>query len=85
MMGLIFDEPPFMAAAELTVMAACLHGCSVFHSLVNWPMNWPCRGILGNSLAETLMAAGEDLGVTPYGLEALNVMRIEKAIPPPLN
>jgi methylglutamate dehydrogenase subunit C len=32
----------------------------------------------GNALAAELMAAGEDLGVTPYGTEALSVMRIEK-------
>ena len=30
------------------------------------------------ALAEALMTAGAPFGVTPYGLEALNVMRIEK-------
>ncbi|MCZ8316932.1 sarcosine oxidase subunit alpha family protein [Phreatobacter sp.] len=32
----------------------------------------------GDALARALMAAGRDLGVTPYGTEALAVMRIEK-------
>ncbi len=32
----------------------------------------------GEALARALMAAGRDLGVTPYGTEALAVMRIEK-------
>jgi glycine cleavage system aminomethyltransferase T len=32
----------------------------------------------GDALARELMAAGEDLGVMPYGTEALSVMRIEK-------
>jgi methylglutamate dehydrogenase subunit C len=32
----------------------------------------------GDALARALMAAGRPLGVTPYGLEAMNVMRIEK-------
>jgi methylglutamate dehydrogenase subunit C len=32
----------------------------------------------GDALIRTLHAAGPDLGVTPYGLEALNVLRVEK-------
>ena len=32
----------------------------------------------GDALIRTLMQAGGELEVTPYGLEALNVMRIEK-------
>jgi len=32
----------------------------------------------GDALIRKLFAAGADLGATPYGLEALNVMRIEK-------
>ena len=32
----------------------------------------------GDALVRALMAAGEDLGVVPYGTEALGVMRIEK-------
>jgi sarcosine oxidase subunit alpha len=32
----------------------------------------------GEALMQQLFDAGTDLGVTPYGIEALNVMRIEK-------
>ncbi|MEZ5850836.1 MAG: sarcosine oxidase subunit alpha family protein [Hyphomicrobiaceae bacterium] len=32
----------------------------------------------GNALMAALMQRGADLGITPYGLEAMNVMRIEK-------
>ena len=32
----------------------------------------------GNSMMETLMKAGEEFNATPYGTEALGVMRIEK-------
>ncbi len=35
----------------------------------------------GDALARALMAAGRPLGVTPYGLEAMGVMRIEKGHP----
>jgi methylglutamate dehydrogenase subunit C len=35
-------------------------------------------GHRGDALIRSLHAAGEDLGVTPYGLEALNVLRVEK-------
>src|SRR5262249_12244923 len=31
-----------------------------------------------NALVRALMVAGEDLGVTPYGLEAMDVLRVEK-------
>jgi heterotetrameric sarcosine oxidase alpha subunit len=35
----------------------------------------------GDALVRALFAAGQDLGVTPYGTEALGVMRIEKGHP----
>ncbi len=35
-------------------------------------------GGYGDALARALMAAGRPFGVTPYGLEAMGVMRIEK-------
>jgi sarcosine oxidase subunit alpha len=35
----------------------------------------------GEALLEALFAAGEDLGVTPYGTETLGVLRIEKGHP----
>ena len=35
-------------------------------------------GHRGDTLIRTLHDAGQDLGVVPYGLEALNVLRVEK-------
>jgi sarcosine oxidase subunit alpha len=72
------DAFPFMAAADLTVMgglAARLFRIS-FSGELAYEIAVPSR--YGDALARALMAAGADLGVTPYGLEALGVMRIEK-------
>ncbi len=72
------DAFPFMAAAELTVcdgIPARLFRIS-FSGELAYELAVPAR--YGDALARVLMQAGEDLGVTPYGLEALNVMRIEK-------
>ena len=67
-----------MAAAELTIcngIPARLFRIS-FSGELAYEVAVPAR--YGDALARVLMEAGEDLGVTPYGLEALNVMRIEK-------
>jgi sarcosine oxidase subunit alpha len=32
----------------------------------------------GNAVARALMVAGEEFGATPYGIEALSIMRVEK-------
>ena len=32
----------------------------------------------GNMVARAVMQAGEEFGITPYGVEALSIMRIEK-------
>jgi sarcosine oxidase subunit alpha len=69
---------PFMAAAELTVLGgvkARLFRIS-FSGELAYEIGVPAR--YGDALARALMAAGRDLGVTPYGLEAMSVMRIEK-------
>ena len=69
---------PFMAAAELTIcngIPARLFRIS-FSGELAYEVAVPAR--YGDALARVLMEAGEDRGVTPYGLEALNVMRIEK-------
>jgi len=69
---------PYMAAAELTVLGgleARLFRIS-FSGELAYELGVPAS--YGDALARALMAAGEDLGVTPYGLEAMSVMRIEK-------
>lgn len=69
---------PFMACAELTVcggLRARLFRIS-FSGELAFEIAVPAR--YGQALMERLMAAGSDLGVTPYGTEALGVLRIEK-------
>jgi len=69
---------PFMACAELTICGgtpARLFRIS-FSGELGFELAVPAP--FGAALAEALMAAGADLGVTPYGVEALNVLRIEK-------
>jgi heterotetrameric sarcosine oxidase alpha subunit len=69
---------PFMACAELTIcdgLRARLFRIS-FSGELAYELAVPAR--YGAALMARLMEAGEDLGVTPYGTEALGVLRIEK-------
>jgi len=69
---------PFMACAELTICGgtpARLFRIS-FSGELGYELALPAA--FGAALAEVLMNEGADLGVTPYGVEALNVLRIEK-------
>ena len=69
---------PFMACAELTIcggLRARLFRIS-FSGELAYEIAVPAR--YGQALMERLMAQGADLGVTPYGTEALGVLRIEK-------
>ncbi|MBT9385680.1 sarcosine oxidase subunit alpha family protein [Pseudooceanicola sp. CBS1P-1] len=69
---------PFMACAELTIcggLRARLFRIS-FSGEMAYEIAVPAR--YGNALMERLMQQGADLGVTPYGTEALAVLRIEK-------
>ncbi|MEO1564036.1 MAG: sarcosine oxidase subunit alpha family protein [Pseudomonadota bacterium] len=72
---------PFMACAELTVcggVPARLFRIS-FSGELAYELAVPAR--YGESLFDVLMEAGSEFGVTPYGLEALSAMRIEKGHP----
>ncbi|RWJ39817.1 MAG: sarcosine oxidase subunit alpha family protein [Mesorhizobium sp.] len=78
---------PFMACAELTVcggLRARLFRIS-FSGELAYEVAVPAR--YGQALIERLMELGADLGATPYGTEALGVLRIEKghAAGPELN
>ncbi|RWM24726.1 sarcosine oxidase subunit alpha family protein [Mesorhizobium sp.] len=78
---------PFMACAELTVcdgLRARLFRIS-FSGELAYEIALPAR--YGHALMERLMQLGADLGATPYGTEALGVLRIEKghAAGPELN
>jgi heterotetrameric sarcosine oxidase alpha subunit len=69
---------PYMAVAELAVcngIPARLYRLS-FSGELAYEIGVPAR--YGDALARALMQAGEPFGITPYGTEALGVMRIEK-------
>ena len=69
---------PFMAAAEVTLddgTPARLFRIS-FSGELAYELAVPAR--FGDAVARALMVAGAPHGIVPYGLEALNVMRIEK-------
>ncbi len=69
---------PYMACGEVTVcggVRARLFRLS-FSGELAFELGVPAR--YGDSLIKALMSAGEEFGVTPYGTEALGVMRIEK-------
>jgi sarcosine oxidase subunit alpha len=71
---------PFMAAAEICWGGAPARLFRVsFSGELAYEISVPAR--LGDAAARALMAAGEAFGVTPYGTEALGVMRIEKGHP----
>ena len=69
---------PFMGCGEITVCGGCrarLFRIS-FSGELAYEIAVPTR--YGDALMREMMAAGEAFGVTPYGTEALGVMRIEK-------
>ncbi|MEC7256402.1 MAG: sarcosine oxidase subunit alpha, partial [Pseudomonadota bacterium] len=69
---------PFMACAALTVcggLRARLFRIS-FSGELAYELAVPAR--YGDALMARLMSLGNDLGATPYGTEALGVLRIEK-------
>lgn len=80
-MDLTAEGFPFMACADVTVCGgtpARLFRIS-FSGELAYEIAVPTR--YGDSLVRTLMQAGREFDVTPYGLEALGVMRIEKGHP----
>ena len=68
---------PYLAAKEITVggIAARLFRLS-FSGEMAYELAVPAR--YGDAAIRAIMAAGEEFGITPYGTEALAVMRIEK-------
>jgi sarcosine oxidase, subunit alpha len=71
------DSFPFMAIreAETGAIPARLHRITFSGELAYelWTPSW-----YGRALWEAVMAAGEPLGITPYGTEAMHVLRAEK-------
>jgi heterotetrameric sarcosine oxidase alpha subunit len=74
------DALPYMAAAETEWAGypARLYRLS-FSGELAYEVSVPAN--IGDRLVRALFAAGRDFGVTPYGIEALSVMRIEKGHP----
>ncbi len=72
---------PFMACAELTIcggLPARLFRIS-FSGELAYEIAVPAQ--YGDALIRRLMEVGGEYGITPYGTEALGVMRIEKGHP----
>lgn len=72
------DAFPFMACGEITVcggLRARLFRIS-FSGELAYEIAVPTR--YGDAIIRQLMEAGEPFDITPYGMEALGVMRIEK-------
>ncbi len=68
---------PFMAAGEFALGGVKVRLFRIsFSGELAYEIAAPAS--YGDALIRTLMQAGGELEVTPYGLEALNVMRIEK-------
>jgi methylglutamate dehydrogenase subunit C len=72
---------PYMSCAELTIcggLKARLFRIS-FSGELAYELAVPAR--YGDALMRRLMEIGKPLGVTPYGIEALGVLRVEKGHP----
>ena len=52
--------------------------CSASPSPANSPTSSPCRRAHALTRLDALLQAGEPFGIRPYGLDALNTLRIEK-------
>ena len=71
------EAMPFMAVRETVVAGAPARLCRVsFCGELAFEIHVPARFALGTW--EAAMAAGAELGITPYGTEALHVLRAEK-------
>jgi len=69
---------PYMGCAAVAILGglpARLFRIS-FSGELAYELGVPCR--YGDAVVRELMRSGETFGVAPYGLEALNVMRVEK-------
>jgi heterotetrameric sarcosine oxidase alpha subunit len=78
--GVILDDTsfPYLAAKEISIlggMTARLFRIS-FSGEHAYELAVPAD--YGNLVARSIMQAGEEFGITPYGIEALSIMRIEK-------
>jgi sarcosine oxidase subunit alpha len=68
---------PFMTYREGTVAGVAARVMRIsFSGELAYEVNVPAN--VGRTVWETLMAAGEEFGITPYGTETMHVLRAEK-------
>jgi sarcosine oxidase subunit alpha len=71
------DSLPFMSFKDATLAGLPVRIFRIsFTGEVSFEINTPAR--LGLALWNALMEAGEEFGITPYGTEAMHVLRAEK-------
>jgi sarcosine oxidase subunit alpha len=74
------DAFPFLAAGEFPLAGILTRLFRIsFSGELAYEIAAPAR--YGDALIRAIMGAGREFAVTPYGLEALSVMRIEKGHP----
>jgi sarcosine oxidase subunit alpha len=74
------DDFPFMTWREAEVAGIAARVCRIsFSGELAYEIN--VAGWNGPAMWETLLEAGSDLGITPYGTEAMHVLRAEKGYP----
>ncbi|MFC3996510.1 2Fe-2S iron-sulfur cluster-binding protein [Nocardiopsis sediminis] len=74
------DAFPFMSWRDATVAGAPARVCRIsFSGELAYEINVPAW--YGIAVWEALYAAGQAFGITPYGTEAMHVLRAEKAYP----
>ena len=75
--GVDNDAMPFMAVRETEVAGAPARLCRIsFSGELAFEIYVPAR--FGLAVWDAAMAAGADAGITPYGMEAVHVLRAEK-------
>jgi sarcosine oxidase subunit alpha len=74
------DDFPFMTWREAEVAGIAARVCRIsFSGELAYEIN--VVGWNGRTVGEALLEAGSDLGITPYGTEAMHVLRAEKGYP----
>ena len=74
------DGLPFMGVVTATIGGAPVRIFRIsFSGELSYEINTPAD--YGSHVWESLMIAGQPLGIIPYGLEAMGIMRIEKGHP----
>ena len=71
------DNLPFMSFKDATLAGLPVRIFRIsFTGELSYEINTPAR--LGLALWKNIMAAGEEFGISPYGTEAMHVLRVEK-------